>query len=156
MSRPPAPRPARTPRLPGTSRAPATGRAPARGGARGAGAGGGGVAPPEGGAGWVGADEQPGEQESAVRRRLSRRTLLQAGLIGGAGVAALPLLALVGGITRTDEQPTNLAFSMNANWLFGGQYMAGSETSFYDDSNFAPVAIPHTVTPLSWQNWDYA
>ena len=118
--------------------------------------GGAGVAPPEGGPGWVGADEQPGEQESAVKRRLSRRTLLQAGLIGGAGVAALPLLALVGGITRTDEQPTNLAFSMNANWLFGGQYMAGSETSFYDDSNFAPVAIPHTVTPLSWQNWDYA
>ena len=81
--------------------------------------------------------------------------MLQASLIGGAGVAALPLIALVGGITRTGEQPTDLAFSMNTNWLFGGQYTSGSESSFFDDSNFAPVTLPHTVTPLSWQNWDY-
>jgi beta-galactosidase len=81
--------------------------------------------------------------------------MMQAGLIGGAGVAALPLLALVGGITRTDEQPSSLAFAMNTNWLFGGQYTSGSESSFFDDSNFAPVTVPHTVTRLSWQNWDY-
>ncbi len=86
---------------------------------------------------------------------MSRRTVLQASLIGGAGVAALPLIALVGGVTRTGEQPTNLAFSMNTNWLFGGQYTSGSESSFFDDSAFSPVTLPHTVTPLSWQNWDY-
>jgi beta-galactosidase len=90
-----------------------------------------------------------------IRRRLSRRTMLQAGLIGGAGVAALPLLALVGGSTQTDEQPTGLAFSMNTNWLFGGQYTSGSESSSFDDSNFAPVTVPHTVVPLSWKDWDY-
>jgi hypothetical protein len=44
---------------------------------------------------------------------------------------------------------------LNTNWLFGGQYTSGSESSFFDDSNFAPVTVPHTVTPLSWQNWDY-
>jgi beta-galactosidase len=82
--------------------------------------------------------------------------VLQASLIGGAGVAALPLLALVGGITRTGGQAAELAYSMNTNWLFGGQYTAGSETVFHDDSNFAPVTLPHTVTPLSWQNWDFA
>ena len=81
--------------------------------------------------------------------------MLQAGVIGGAGVAALPLLALVGGITRTGEQPSSLAFAMNTNWLFGGQYTSGSESSFFDDSDFAPVTVPHTVTRLSWQNWDY-
>jgi beta-galactosidase len=81
--------------------------------------------------------------------------MLQAGLIGGAGVAALPLLALVGGITRPDERATGLTFSMNANWLFGGHYTAGSENSFFDDGNFAPVTVPHTVTSLSWQNWDF-
>src|SRR6185312_10454242 len=70
-------------------------------------------------------------------RRLSRRRMLQAGLIGGAGVAALPLLTLVGGITRTDKPTAGLAFSMNTNWLFGGRYTSGSETSSYDDSNFA-------------------
>ena len=88
-------------------------------------------------------------------RRLSRRRMLQAGLIGGAGVAALPLLTLVGGITRTDKQAAGLAFSMNTNWLFGGRYTAGSETSSYDDSNFAPVTVPHTVVPLSWKDWNY-
>ena len=82
--------------------------------------------------------------------------MLQAGLIGGAGVAALPLLALVGGMNRTNAGPTGLSFSMNTNWLFGGQYTSGSESSFYDDSNFAPVTVPHTVTRLSWQDWDYA
>ena len=32
--------------------------------------------------------------------------------------------------------------------------MAGSESSFYDDSGFALVTVPHTVTPLSWRNWN--
>ncbi len=118
-----------------------------------------GLAPPQdggpGGDRAAGLDEGPEEQQTAAKRRISRRTALQAGLIGGAGVAALPLLALVGSITRRGQQPTNLVFSMNANWLFGGQYTSGSESSFFDDSNFAPVTLPHTVTPLSWQNWDY-
>jgi beta-galactosidase len=82
--------------------------------------------------------------------------VLQASLIGGAGVAALPLLAVVDDITRTGGQPTGFTYSMNTNWLFGGQYMAGSESSFYDDSNFAPISLPHNVTQLSWQNWDLA
>jgi beta-galactosidase len=50
--------------------------------------------------------------------------------------------------------PTNLNFSLNTNWLFGGQYMAGSESSFYDDSGFAPVMLPHSVSPLSWRDWN--
>ena len=88
-------------------------------------------------------------------RRFSRRRMLQAGVIGGAGVAALPLLTLVSGITRMNKQAAGAAFSMNTNWLFGGRYTAGSETSSYDDSNFAPVTVPHTVVPLSWKDWNY-
>ncbi len=115
-----------------------------------------GLAPPrDGGPAGGRTNEEPQERETANRQRVSRRTVLQVSLIGGAGVAALPLLALVGSITRTGEQPTNHAFSMNADWLFGGQYTSGSESSFFNDSNFAPVTLPHTVTPLSWQNWDY-
>jgi beta-galactosidase len=93
--------------------------------------------------------------KAKAKRRISRRTLIQAGLIGGAGVAALRLLALLGSKSRSNEpQPTNLSFSLNSNWLFGGQYMAGSDTSFYDDSGFALVTVPHLVTPLSWRNWN--
>ncbi len=76
-------------------------------------------------------------------------------MIGGAGVAALPLIALVGSMSPLNEPlPTNLSYSLNSNWLFGGQYMAGSESSFYDDSGFAPVTVPHAVTPLSWRYWN--
>jgi beta-galactosidase len=32
--------------------------------------------------------------------------------------------------------------------------MAGSESSFYDDSGFALVTVPHAVTPLSWRYWN--
>ncbi len=77
------------------------------------------------------------------------------GLIGGAGVAAVPLIELIGSKVATQElPPINLTFPLNANWLFGGQYTAGSESVFYNDSNFAPVALPHSVTDLSWHNWD--
>jgi beta-galactosidase len=80
--------------------------------------------------------------------------LIRAGLIGGAGIA-VPLIALVGRLSPSSEpQPTNLTFSLNSDWLFGGQYMAGSETSFYDDSGFVQVTLPHTVTPLSWRDWN--
>jgi beta-galactosidase len=103
-------------------------------------------------------DAAPEEREAkGRRRRISRRTLIQAGLVAGGGVAALPLLELVGRVTPTQEpQPTNLTFSLNANWLFGGQYMVGSESVLYDDSGFAAVALPHTVTDLSWRNWDFS
>jgi beta-galactosidase len=95
------------------------------------------------------------EREAQERRRISRRRLIQVGVIGGAGVAAASLLKLTGSKVQTREsQPTNLTFPLNANWLFGGQYVAGSESLFYDDSNFASVALPHVVTGLSWRDWD--
>jgi beta-galactosidase len=94
------------------------------------------------------------DRETGARRRISRRALIQAAVIGGAGVASLPLLALVGGMSSNEPQPTNLVFSLNTDWLFGGQYNAGSESTLYDDSGFAPVTIPHLVAPLSWRNWD--
>ncbi|HEY6295160.1 MAG TPA: glycoside hydrolase family 2 TIM barrel-domain containing protein [Streptosporangiaceae bacterium] len=100
-------------------------------------------------------DGAPEAREPRTKRRISRRRLIQAGLIGGAGVAAVPLIALIGSKVSTQEElPISLTFPLNANWLFGGQYMAGSESAVYDDSNFAPVALPHSVTGLSWRNWD--
>ena len=43
----------------------------------------------------------------------------------------------------------------NAGWLFG-PYSDGSELPGFDDSAFAAVTLPHTVAPLSWQDWDPA
>src|SRR5689334_16716618 len=45
--------------------------------------------------------------------------------------------------------------AFNAGWLFGA-YTAGCERPGFDDSAFAPVTLPHTVAPLSWQDWDPA
>jgi beta-galactosidase len=44
----------------------------------------------------------------------------------------------------------------NTAWLFGGGYTPGAERASYDDRAFTPVTLPHTVTPLSWGNWDPA
>jgi beta-galactosidase len=40
-------------------------------------------------------------------------------------------------------------------WLFGPA-AAGSSLPGFDDSGFEAVALPHTVAPLSWQEWDRA
>jgi len=99
--------------------------------------------------------EFPGEVESAPRGRVSRRALLQAGVIGGAGIATLPTIALVGALTRSKApQPVNVSYPLNADWLFGGEYQPGAEAIAYDDSGFATITLPHNAASLSWCNWD--
>jgi beta-galactosidase len=112
-------------------------------------------AAPGDGAGGGPGDGAAGGLEAVAKRRVSRRTVLQASLLGGAGVAALPLIALVGTSRGGGQEPFGATYSMNTDWLFGGQYMAGSESSLYDDGGFALISLPHTVTSLSWQNWDF-
>jgi beta-galactosidase len=99
--------------------------------------------------------EFPGEVEPVSRGRVSRRALLQAGVIGGAGIAVLPTIALVNSLTHSSPvQPANVSYPLNAGWLFGGEYQAGTEASAFDDTGFAAVTIPHTAASLSWRNWD--
>ncbi len=43
----------------------------------------------------------------------------------------------------------------NTGWRFGPD-ADGSEQPGFDDGAFAPVTLPHTVAPLSWQDWDPA
>jgi beta-galactosidase len=96
--------------------------------------------------------------------RLSRRVLLRAGLAGGAGIAALPLLtagcdrtaADVGKDVGKDADPPARGPAFSTGWLFGGEYTPGSEGAAFDDSAFTPVTLPHTVTSLSWGGWDPA
>ena len=46
--------------------------------------------------------------------------------------------------------------SLDKDWLFGGKSSVGALEPDFDDSNFERVTLPHTVTRLSWQNWDPA
>jgi hypothetical protein len=45
--------------------------------------------------------------------------------------------------------------SFRTGWRFGPA-SAGSEQPDFDDSGFESVTLPHTVTPLSWRDWDPA
>jgi beta-galactosidase len=96
------------------------------------------------------------ELDEGERRRISRRALLQAGLIGGAGIAALPLLALIGSITKSGQKPAGLSYPLNSDWLFGGTYQPGAEAASFDDASFTKVTIPHSMAELSWHGWNPA
>ena len=93
-------------------------------------------------------------------RVLSRRSAL-AGLTAGAA-------AVAGGSCAEDllrgSGPRPVAamlddlvgsYDFNQGWLFGGPYVKGAESPGHDDSGYARVTLPHTVTDLSWAGWDY-
>ena len=95
-----------------------------------------------------------------------RRGFLRATVGGTAGLAAWSALSvLVPGPRATAEGteveatarrvrgPFSVDVSFNTGWLFGSA-SAGSTLPGFDDSAFATVTLPHTVAPLSWQNWD--
>ncbi|MBO0867935.1 MAG: beta-galactosidase [Micromonosporaceae bacterium] len=88
--------------------------------------------------------------------RTSRRVLLEAGLVGGAAVAASVLPAEHGSPASEAATIPTVArsSSFNRGWLFGREYVSGAARSGYDDSGFTPVTLPHTVVPLSWGGWD--
>ena len=46
--------------------------------------------------------------------------------------------------------------TFNEGWRFGGRYVPGSADPGFDDRGFIQVTLPHTVTPLSWGDWDPA
>ena len=48
--------------------------------------------------------------------------------------------------------PQTRVIPFGTGWLFGPA-VEGSSLPGFDDSGLAPVTLPHTVTPLSWQDW---
>jgi beta-galactosidase len=46
--------------------------------------------------------------------------------------------------------------SLDAGWIFGGKLQPSATDPAFDDAGFARINLPHTVTQLSWQNWDPA
>jgi beta-galactosidase len=91
---------------------------------------------------------------------LSRRSLL----LGAVGVVAASVgtsLAMLDQEhssarrgSRLIQEPGSYDFSQR--WLFGGRYVKGAEQPGYADTGFEIVTLPHTVSSLSWDNWDYA
>jgi len=48
-----------------------------------------------------------------------------------------------------------MVIPFGAGWRFGPA-VDGSSLPGFDDSGLEPVTPPHTVAPLSWQDWDPA
>jgi beta-galactosidase len=96
---------------------------------------------------------------------VSRRSLLLGGALGAAAAALGTSLALLarqhsgaGRRPAAGPRPVREArsYDFSQRWLFGGRYVEGAEQPGYDDGGFEHVTLPHTVTGLSWDNWDPA
>jgi len=103
---------------------------------------------------------------------LSRRAVLRGGALGALAAGAAGLASAQGSAAAAAEASTRVSdadassrtarlgghgirsLDFGQGWLFGGSYTSGAEQPGFDDSGFAQVTLPHTVTPLSWGNWD--
>src|SRR5215469_670792 len=116
----------------------------------------------------------PGRRESDIVRSVSkslvpRRWVLRGGVAGatavslgvlgagrasaaGGGSGAAGVAEGAAGAARQGAR----SYDFNQHWLFGGAYVEGAERPGHDDSRFARVTLPHTVTRLSWADWEYA
>ena len=80
-----------------------------------------------------------------------RRSLLAAGAIGAVSWTAFG--ARASGEPARGPAYRDLPFDHS--WLFGPASEHSDEPDF-DDSDFTPVVLPHTVTALPWHAWDPA
>ena len=84
--------------------------------------------------------------------------MLRAGMIGAvaimAGMLHRPRAARAAAPVGVPSLPGT--YPLNQDWLFGGPYVVGAEAPGYPDAGFTTVTVPHTVTQLSWGDWDHA
>jgi beta-galactosidase len=95
---------------------------------------------------------------------LARRQFLRATAAGAAAMAGWSVLggsrapaAQAARAARSGQAaahgPAALTTPFNTGWLFGPAATDSTDPGF-DDSGLATVTLPHSVTPLSWRNWD--
>jgi len=85
---------------------------------------------------------------------LGRRHFLRAAAAGTAGAAAWSVAACEPRpVPPPRPEPQLIPFGTG--WLFGPA-SAGSSKPGFDDSGLQTVTLPHTVTRLSWRDWDPA
>lgn len=90
----------------------------------------------------------PANRQKSPVKPVSRRSFLQS----TAALAAMPVLRSWGAAPA--RGPAQRTLSMDRNWLFGGKLDPQALQPAFPDSSFTRVTLPHTVAPLSWQNWD--
>lgn len=84
---------------------------------------------------------------------MKRRDFLRACAVGATALGSTAMLGCVSSSKRHARGGSHLAMSLDHDWLFGGKYQPDAEQATFNDSGFTRVTLPHSVTPLSWENW---
>jgi hypothetical protein len=74
-------------------------------------------------------------------KRVSRRDLLRAGVLGGASVTLNPATGRAA-TTRTAKASSGATYQFNQGWRFGGVYGDGSQEPGYPDRSYPLVTLP--------------
>lgn len=88
---------------------------------------------------------------------VNRRNFLRA--CAGASLAAIPVLQSWADRNRAGSAEGGAAagtLSLDGDWRFAGKMTPAALQAGFDDARFPSIALPHSVTPLSWQGWDAA
>lgn len=85
------------------------------------------------------------------RRRFIRNCAVTAAAVRGSSVLGWTIDDNSG---EPAKGPARHVVSLNRDWRFGGKFKEVALTPEFDDRGFASVTLPHSVTPLSWSNWD--
>jgi beta-galactosidase len=110
----------------------------------------------------TGEPQQENPAAAMARRQFLRATATGAAALTGWSVLAgsrapTAQAAEAGPAERVAQAPAKGAAArivpFNTGWLFGPAATDGTDPGF-DDSGLQTVTLPHTVTPLSWRNWD--
>ncbi|MEX0720780.1 MAG: glycoside hydrolase family 2 TIM barrel-domain containing protein [Balneolaceae bacterium] len=91
------------------------------------------------------------------KTEFSRKSFLKTALAGAGGIATWSVLGSCSGgsFVRGKRGPAAHSIPFNTNWWFGEATENSSNINF-DDSRFEEITLPHTVTDLSWREWDPA
>lgn len=92
------------------------------------------------------------------RQDYSRRKFIRS-CAGGSGALSLGSVLQNSAANAAPSQtgPAQYRFPLNGDWLFGGK-LSGDSAAIpqLDDGQFTRITLPHTVSQLSWQDWDPA
>lgn len=95
-------------------------------------------------------------------RRDRNLPLTRRGFLHGLGTAAIalnPVLRSWGDDARAAKEGSGPAagkLCLNREWYFGGRLPRDGSQAGSDGGEWEPITLPHTVVPLSWQQWDPA
>src|ERR1700678_649975 len=86
----------------------------------------------------------------------SRRDFVRSCGFGALALASAPILGCQSAGRAKTSGPAYWTASLDQDWLFGGKFSEGSSKPGFHDTAFRRVTLPHTVSKLSWQNWEAA